>query len=121
DLQGVRELFARHDLTLGSFGGGIDPRSVDPQTGSADVRYTIAAARIGAIAIDGNEKTGDAVIRGKLGLRLGDLVTQAAIDRASRRLERTGYFASVDVFSRPGPDPSAPARITLVWRVRERA
>ncbi|HMD01676.1 MAG TPA: POTRA domain-containing protein, partial [Candidatus Baltobacteraceae bacterium] len=61
DLQGVRELFARHDLTLGSFGGGIDGRSVDPQTGSADVRYTIAAARIGAIAIDGNEKTGDAV------------------------------------------------------------
>jgi outer membrane protein assembly factor BamA len=120
DLQGVSELFARHGLTIGSFAGGVDVRSVDPILGQADVHYSIAVARVGAIAIDGNVRVADATIRKKLGLRLGDLVTQAALDRALQRLDKTHRFAWVDVVSRPGPDPSEPSRITLLWRVKER-
>jgi outer membrane protein assembly factor BamA len=120
DVEGVSELFGRHDLVLGTFAGGLDVRSVDPVNGTADVHYTIAPARIGAIAIDGNVKTADAVIRQKLGLRVGDLVTESALTRAHVRLERTRRFDSVDVFAQPGPDPNAPARITILWLVKER-
>ncbi len=120
DLQGVSDLFDRHDLTIGSFSGGVDVRSVDPATGMADVRYSIAPARIGLIAISGNARVADKTIRQKLGLRLGQLVTQAALDQAQRRLERTHRFSAVSVATRPGPDPNAPSRITLVWRVKER-
>jgi outer membrane protein assembly factor BamA len=120
DVDSVRDLFERHDLQLGSFAGGVDVRSVDPARGTADVRYTISAARIGAIAIDGNARMRDAYIRHTLGLRLGDLITDASMERALRRLKRTGKFSSIDVSTHPGPDPDAPARLTLVWRVKER-
>ncbi len=120
DLQGVSDLFDRHDLTIGSFSGGVDVRSVDPVTGMADVHYSLAPARIGAIAIFGNVHTAYAMIRKRLGLRLGQLVTQAALDKAQSRLERTRRFSSVAVATRPGPDPNAPSRITLVWHVKER-
>ena len=73
-----------------------------------------------AIAIDGNSRTTDALIRKKLGLRLGDLVTQTALDQAQHRLERTHRFKSVTVSLEPGPDPAAPSRVTLVWQVNER-
>ena len=120
DLEGVSDLFGRHDLIIGSFAGGVDERSVDPATGMADVHYNIAPERIGAIAIDGNSRTTDALIRKKLGLRLGDLVTQTALDQAQHRLERTHRFKSVTVSLEPGPDPAAPSRVTLVWQVNER-
>ncbi len=120
DLEGVSDLFGRHDLTVGSFAGGVDVRSVDPATGMADVRYSIAPQRIGAIAIDGNVRTADALIRKKLGLRLGQLVTQSALDTAQRRLNRMHRFSSVDVSLQPGPDPNAPSRVTLLWHVTER-
>ena len=106
DLEGVSDLFGRHDLIIGSFAGGVDERSVDPATGMADVHYDIAPERIGAIAIDGNSRTADALIRKKLGLRLGDLVTQSALERAQHRLERTHRFTSVTVSLEPGPDPA---------------
>ena len=120
DLEGVSDLFDRHDLTIGSFAGGVDVRSVDPVTGMADVRYSIAPARIGAIAIFGNVRVTDATIRNKLGLRLGQLVTQSALDRAQHRLERMHRFSAVTVTTRPGPDQAAPSRLTLIWRVKER-
>jgi len=120
DLEGVSDLFGRHDLIIGSFAGGVDERSVDPATGMADVHYNIAPERIGAIAIDGNSRTTDALIRKKIGLRLGDLVTQTALDQAQHRLERTHRFKSVTVSLEPGPDPAAPSRVTLVWQVNER-
>jgi outer membrane protein assembly factor BamA len=120
DLEGVSDLFDRHDLTVGSFAGGVDVRSVDPLTGMADVHYSIAPARIGAIAIFGNARVSDATIRKKLGLRLGQLVTQSALDKAQRRLERMHRFTFVAVTTRPGPDAASPSRLTLVWHVKER-
>lgn len=119
DVDILKTLYEKNDLQLGDFEGGIDPSSVDLKTLTADVRYTISAARVGAIQITGNTKTKDAVVRRELRIHPGDLVRGSALRNDYNRLNNTGFFSKVDLVPKPGPDPKKPALVTLDWTVTE--
>ncbi len=120
DYDAIKALYERHDLKVGDVAGGVDPASVDPAAGTADVRYTISVLRVGAIEITGNTKTHDDVIRSELRLRPGMTVTDAALRRDYQRLNNLGYFERIDFEAKPGPDPKQPALVTLDWQVKEK-
>jgi outer membrane protein assembly factor BamA len=119
DQDAVKDLFQKHDLQLGDFSSSIVPGSVDTKTETADIAYTIDAARIAAVQITGNTKTRDYVIRRVLRLRAGDLVTQSGIRRDYERISNLGFFEHVDLQPKPGPDPARPQDVVLDWSVKE--
>jgi outer membrane protein assembly factor BamA len=119
DVEALKNLYEKNDLQLGDFEGGIDPSSVDLKNLTADVRYTISAARVGAVQITGNFKTHDDVIRRLLRVRPGDLIRPSALRNDYNRLNNTGFFSKVDLIPKTGPDPKRPAYVTLDWSVTE--
>ncbi len=119
DIEAVKKLYDKYDLSLGDFEGGIDPGTVDLKAGTTDIRYSISAARVGAVQITGNTKTKDIVIRRELRLRPGMYITQGALRRDYERLNNTGFFSKVELTPKPGPDPKNPALVTLTWQVTE--
>jgi outer membrane protein assembly complex protein YaeT len=119
DVDKLKDLYKQYDLTIGDFEAGIDPASVDTKAGTADVRYAISVARVGAIEITGNTTTHDDVIRRELRLKPGALVTDSGVRNDYNRLNNLGFFEKVDVTSNPGPDPKKPAYVTLKWTVKE--
>jgi outer membrane protein assembly factor BamA len=119
DQDAVKELFQKHDLQLGDFSSSIVPGSVDTKTNTADVTYTIDAARVAAVQITGNTKTRDYVIRRVLRLHAGDLVTQSGLRRDYERINNLGFFDHVDLQPKPGPDASRPQDVVLDWSVKE--
>ncbi len=119
DIDALKELYKKYDLTIGDFEAGIDPATVDTKAGTADVRYAISVARIGAIEITGNTTTHDDVIRRELRMKPGMLVTDSGVRNDYNRLNNLGFFEKVDVTSNPGPDPKKPSYVTLKWSVKE--
>lgn len=119
DVDNLKNLYKKYDLTIGDFEAGIDPATVDTKAGTADVRYAISVARVGAVEITGNTVTHDDVIRRELRLKPGMLVTDSAVRNDYNRLNNLGFFEKVDVTSNPGPDPKKPAYVTLKWTVKE--
>jgi outer membrane protein assembly factor BamA len=119
DVDALKDLYKKYDLTIGDFEAGIDPATVDTKAGTADVRYAISVARVGAIEITGNTFTHDDVIRRELRLKPGMLVTDSGVRNDYNRLNNLGFFDKVDVSSNPGPDPKKPAYVTLKWVVKE--
>jgi outer membrane protein assembly factor BamA len=119
DVDKLKDLYKQYDLTIGDFEAGIDPASVDTKAGTADVRYAISVARVGAVEITGNTTTHDDVIRRELRLKPGALVTDSGVRNDYNRLNNLGFFEKVDVTSNPGPDPKKPSYVTLKWTVKE--
>jgi len=119
DIEKLKDLYKQYDLTIGDFEAGIDPATVDTKAGTADVRYAISVARVGAVEITGNTTTHDNVIRRELRLKPGMLVTDSGVRNDYNRLNNLGFFEKVDVTSNPGPDPKKPADVTLKWSVKE--
>jgi outer membrane protein assembly factor BamA len=119
DVDQLKRLYKEHDLTIGDFEAGIDPASIDLKSGTADVRYAISVARVGAVEITGDTVTHDDVIRRQLRLKPGMLVTDSAVHYDYNRINNLGFFERVDVTSNPGPDPKRPAYVTLKWSVKE--
>ncbi|HEY0798361.1 MAG TPA: POTRA domain-containing protein [Candidatus Baltobacteraceae bacterium] len=119
DLDNVKKLYDKYDLSLGDFEAGIDPSSVDLTKGTADVNYAISVARVGAVLITGNTVTKDEVIRRQLRLKPGMVVTQSALRRDYDRLNNLGFFDKVELNPKPGPNPKKPAELTLDWNVKE--
>jgi outer membrane protein assembly factor BamA len=115
----LKKLYDKYDLQLGDFEAGIDPTTVDLQKGTADVKYTIYVAVVGAVQITGNTKTKDVVIRRQLRLRPGMIITQALLRRDYERLNNLGFFEKVDLNPKAGPDPKKPWEVTLDWNVKE--
>lgn len=119
DLKQLQDLYKKYDLSMGDFESGIDPATVDLKSGTADVRYAISVARVGAVEITGNTKTHDDVIRRELRLKPGMIITDSAVRNDYNRLNNLGFFDKVDVSTGPGPDPKKPAYLTLKWTVKE--
>lgn len=119
DQEAVKALYQEHDLQLGDFSSSIVPGSIDTKTESADVQYTVTAARVAAVQITGNIKTRDYVIRRVLRLHAGDLVTQSGLRRDYERINNLGFFDHVDLVPKPGPDPTRPQDVVLDWTVKE--
>lgn len=119
DIEKLKDLYKKFELTIGDFESGIDPSTIDIKSGTADVRYSISVARVGAIEIVGNTKTSDEVIRRQLRLHPGMLITDTAIRNDYNRINNLGFFDKVDVSTNPGPDPKRPANMTVKWTVKE--
>jgi outer membrane protein assembly factor BamA len=119
DYENLKKLYEKYDLQLGDFEAGIDPTTVDLAKGTADVKYTIYVATVGAVQITGNTKTHDIVIRRQLRLRPGMIITQGLLRRDYERLNNLGFFEKVDLNPKPGPDPKKPYEVTLDWSVKE--
>ncbi|HEY6633058.1 MAG TPA: outer membrane protein assembly factor BamA [Rhizobiaceae bacterium] len=72
------------------------------------VVYTIdqgAKTYVERIEIRGNTRTRDYVIRREFDVSEGDAFNQVLIQRAKRRLERLGFFETVEVSTAPGSEP----------------
>ncbi len=119
DYEALKKLYDKYDLSLGDFEAGIDPTTVDLQKGTADVKYSIYVATVGAVQITGNTKTKDVVIRRQLRLRPGMIITQGLVRRDYERLNNLGFFEKVDIQQKAGPDPKKPYALTLDWAVKE--
>ncbi len=119
DYEALKKLYDKYDLSLGDFEAGIDPTTVDLQKGTADVKYSIYVAVVGAVQITGNTTTKDVVIRRQLRLRPGMLITQGLVRRDYERLNNLGFFEKVDIQQKAGPDPKKPYALTLDWNVKE--
>lgn len=119
DYEALKKLYDKFDLSLGDFEAGIDPTTVDLQKGTADVKYSIYVATVGAVQITGNTTTKDVVIRRQLRLRPGMIVTQGLVRRDYERLNNLGFFEKVDIQQKAGPDPKKPYALTLDWNVKE--
>ncbi len=119
DYDALKALYEKYDLKIGDVEAGVDPTTVDQKAGTADVRYTVSALRVGAVEITGNTKTHDDVIRRELRLRPGMLVTDSALRRDYDRLNNLGFFEKIDFQGKPGPDPKRPALVTINWQVKE--
>ena len=119
DIEAVKKLYEKYDVILGDFEGGIDPSSIDLKAGTANVRYDIRAAKVGAVQITGNTRTKDEVVRRELRLRPGMYITNSALRRDYERLQATQFFSKVDPQVKPGPDPKNPAVVTIDWNVTE--
>lgn len=119
DCDAVGTYYDKLDLERGFCQGGIDPSTIDLKAGTADVKYEVDVARAAAIEITGNTKTRDYVVRRELRLRPGMVITQSGLRRDYERLNNTGFFSKVDVSAKPGPDPTKPQDVTLVWKVTE--
>ncbi|HET6611158.1 MAG TPA: POTRA domain-containing protein [Kofleriaceae bacterium] len=78
-----------------------------------------ARKRIGKIALRGNFKTKDWVLREELGLEEGDLLTANRIRTAQQNLQQSGLFSSVqlDYF---GLEDNRHETVNLIVRVEER-
>ena len=119
DYDNLKKLYEKYDLQLGDFEAGIDPTTVDLQKGTADVKYSIYVAIVGAVEITGNTVTKDVVVRRQLRLRPGMIITQGLLRRDYERLNNLGFFEKVDLNPKPGPDPKKPYALTLDWNVKE--
>ncbi|GIL00737.1 MAG: outer membrane protein assembly factor BamA [Alphaproteobacteria bacterium] len=90
-------------------------------TATIDVVYEIdqgPRVYIQEIAIIGNDRTRDHVIRREFDISEGDALNQVMVQKAKRRLEALGFFEQVDISTRPG---DAPDRVVLVVRVIDKA
>jgi outer membrane protein insertion porin family len=74
--------------------------------------------RVASIILDGNSFTKDYVLLQELELKPGDLVTPSKVDESIARLQRTGFFSSVEV--RTLEEKSTAANRTLIVKVSER-
>ena len=70
------------------------------------------------IEIVGNDKTRDYVIRREFDIAEGDALNQSLIALAKSRLEKLGFFQSVEISTKPG---SAPDQAILIVKVAEQA
>ena len=119
DYENLKKLYEKYDLQLGDFEAGIDPTTVDLTKGTADVKYSIYVAVVGAVQITGNTITKDVVIRRQLRLRPGMIISQGLLRRDYERLNNLGFFEKVDLNPKPGPDPKKLYAVTLDWNVKE--
>jgi outer membrane protein assembly factor BamA len=119
DYETLKKLYEKYDVQLGDFEAGIDPTTVDLAKGTARVKYSLYAAKVGAVEITGNTKTKDVVIRRQLRLRPGMYITQGLLRTDDQRLMNLGFFDKVDLNAKPGPDPKKPYELTLDWNVKE--
>jgi outer membrane protein insertion porin family len=75
-------------------------------------------AYVERIEIRGNTSTRDYVIRREFDISEGDAFNQQEIAEAKRRLERLGYFSSVNITTQPG---SAPDRVVVIVDVADQS
>ncbi len=87
----------------------------------AEVRLSVREGplvRVSDVVIEGASQTSEALVRSRVLLGAGDVVTSAAVREAERKLGELGVFSSVSI-SLEDPDiPSASKRVVIALRER---
>ncbi len=81
--------------------------SVDDEKKEVHLAYRIVKGDkwyVGRIEIAGNVKTKDKVIRREIPLAEGEVMNTLALKAAKEKLNRLGYFSSVNIETKPGED-----------------
>ncbi len=115
DAESAREFYETRHLELGAFEGGIDPASVDANSGTAIVKYSVYVARVSAVRVVGATGANEAMARKLLALRPGMMLNTELVKADEHRLRATGKFGKVNPNVEKGANPSKPQDITLVW------
>ena len=129
------EFFSRKKITaatqaisdrLGEEGYAFANVAVDPQvdeaTRTVDLTLVVDPGRrvyARRITFTGNARTQDEVLRRELRQLESGWISTARINRSRERLERTGFFDSVQVSTQPVPD--RPDQMDIQFKVSERA
>ena len=92
---------------------------IDPETRAAHLRVTIDSGppfRFGALEISGLERYSDTTVRNLTTFVAGDWYSAELLKEFVRRLNATGYFASVQATVAPEPEhaASAPVRVSVI-------
>lgn len=93
---------------------------VNPKEKTVSLAYNITKGRLiylERVAIRGNTRTRDKVIRREIMIHEGDLFNLTLLRRSSFNLRRLGYFEAVDFKNLPG---SAPDKMILEINVKEK-
>ncbi len=80
---------------------------IDDDNHTVSLVYRIEKGKkyyVGRIEITGNVKTRDKVIRREIPLAEGDLMNTMYLKLAKKRLERTGFFSTVNIETKPAED-----------------
>ncbi len=88
---------------------------------SAELNFKIyegPMVSVANIVLDGNSFTKDRVLLNVIDLQPGDIVTPSKIEEAKAKLQRTGYFNTVEILTLEEKTPTA--NRTLIIRVTER-
>lgn len=118
DVDKIREFYHRR--------GYMDTRIIpdtrlNKATNKVDVAYTLEEGDlyfVEKVAVRGNTKTKDLVIRRELRIRPGDRFDGDKIQKSKQRLDNLGYFEEVTYDTEPSQ--TAPNRKDLIFRVKEK-
>jgi outer membrane protein insertion porin family len=122
DVQDSLDAISKRVAAAGYPFARVTPRgNRDMNSKTVSVDYLVdqgERAYVERIEIRGNTNTRDYVIRREFDLSEGDAFNQQEVAEAKRRLERLGYFSSVNITTAPG---SAPDRVVIVVDVADQS
>lgn len=111
----------RHYGNAGYYNANIRPvPHINEETQRVDIDYFIDPSNpiyVRRINFNGNDKTADEVLRREMRQLEGTLASNEKIDLSKVRLQRTGYFKSVNVSTQPVP--GQPDQIDVNFTVEE--
>lgn len=94
---------------------------INRETQEISINFTVnpgPRVQVRRIEVTGNVRTADEVIRRELRQFENSWYSQSALDRSKIRLQRLGFFETVDVESKPVP--GRPDQVDVVLNVKER-
>ena len=110
--------------TLGNIGyafAQVNPiPSIDRDKRTVGINFQVVPGprvNVRRITFKGNSRTSDEVLRREMRQFEGSWFSQAAVDRSKIRLQRLGYFETVDVETTPVP--GTPDQVDVVYNVKE--
>ena len=120
-VNGVKQLMLRKYGNAGFYFAEVNVvPEINNETKIVDLNYYINPGQqvtVRRINFAGNSKTADEVLRREMRQMEGALASNEKIDLSKVRLERTGYFKTVDI--KPARIPNAPDQIDLNVNVEE--
>lgn len=115
DVQDTIAAISKRVASAGYPFASVTPRgNRDMASKTISVDYLVDQGQRGyveRIEIRGNTASRDYVIRREFDISEGDAFNQSQVAEAKRRLERLGYFSSVNISTMPG---SAPDRVVII-------
>lgn len=109
DVEDTIIALTEHVAGLGYAFAQVTPRGDrNFENHTISVTYTIdqgPRTYVERIEIRGNARTRDYVVRREFDVSEGDAFNQVLIQRAKKRLERLGYFETVEISTAPGSEP----------------
>lgn len=104
-IQRVSDLYGDQGY---AFANIVPLTQTDPESRVVDLTFDVQAGakvRIGQVEISGNDPTFDKVVRREIPINEGDIYNGSALRDARARLERLGFFETVDINTPQGSNP----------------